>query len=328
MFPMSSTPPLDANRTALRRSFHDGRLAHAHVVVGPPDGEGGALAGWLVSLVLCAEADPPCGACANCRRVQGRAHPDVHWIEPESKSRRIVIESIREMIQRMAQTSYQGGWKAGVLLHADRMNEPASNAFLKTLEEPPGRTLFLLVTADPQFLLPTIQSRCQRISAAGGESIDAAAWAPRVIELLAAPIAGDGIKALVGSEKLEILLGELKEAVSLRETEQAAEEEDEDVVQARVQSRVRMIQSEMMRFILNWRRDVLLCRLGAGEELLAFPAQAATLREQAGRLTEAQAIAQLQSLEQVVRRLERNIPLTPAFDLDLLGVVRPGSIAG
>ena len=144
-----------------------GRLAQGYVVEGPLRGEGMELAVRLLSLLFCEmseTAGAPCGSCRGCRQVTEHTHPDILWLEPQKKSRQISVEQIRDLQSRMYQTSYGGGWKAGVIVGADRLNIPAGNAFLKVLEEPPGQCLFLLLSEAPQFLLPTILSRCQRLS--------------------------------------------------------------------------------------------------------------------------------------------------------------------
>ena len=81
-------------------------------------------------------------------------------IEPEKKSRVIAVDAVRALNHRIQTSSFAGGWKVAVIKYADRLNDQAANAFLKTLEEPPARTLLLLLTDAPQSLLPTVVSRC------------------------------------------------------------------------------------------------------------------------------------------------------------------------
>lgn len=97
-------------------------------------------------------------------RTGAISHPDIIWLEPEGKSRTIKTDPVREeLIVPLTQTSYSGGWKVGVISGADCMQPGAANAFLKTLEEPTPRTLFLLLTDAPDAVMPTIVSRTQRI---------------------------------------------------------------------------------------------------------------------------------------------------------------------
>lgn len=93
-----------------------------------------------------------------------RALPDVCWLEPAGKSRTIKTDSMRDrIIAPMSATSYSGGWKVGIIVGADRMQPNAANSFLKSLEEPTPRTLYLLLTDRPDAVMATIISRCQRI---------------------------------------------------------------------------------------------------------------------------------------------------------------------
>lgn len=108
----------------------------------------------------------------DAEKLATHSHPDVFWIEPQGKSRTIKVErsksdngpGIRDgIVAPMSVTSYSGGWKVGVIAGADRMQLAAANSFLKSLEEPTPRTLYLLLTDRPDAVLPTIISRCQRI---------------------------------------------------------------------------------------------------------------------------------------------------------------------
>jgi DNA polymerase III subunit delta' len=134
----------------LIRAKNDGRLPHSYLVTGP-DGSGKRD----LARKFFAELN---------QNAAVETHPDYHLVEPESKSRRILVEQIRELEESLRMKSSGGGWKFGVVVDADRMMAQASNAFLKTLEEPPLNSILLLLTAVPETLLETIQSRCIRIS--------------------------------------------------------------------------------------------------------------------------------------------------------------------
>ena len=117
-----------------RHSFEAERLAHAYLVVGDPAGNGERFYHQAASLLLCEEkgAAAPCGKCSNCVRVQRRTHPDVVMIEPEKKSRVIAVDAVRALNHRIQTSSFAGGWKVAVIKYADRLNDQAANAFLKT----------------------------------------------------------------------------------------------------------------------------------------------------------------------------------------------------
>lgn len=151
----------------LRRAWHGERLAQAYCFTGP-DGVGKrttALA--LAQAVECrepraGEAPDACGRCPACRKVAMGEHPDVSLVRPTDKTV-ITIEQVREVAARAALKPYEGTVKVWILDPADQMQEPAANALLKTLEEPLGRSLFVLLTPAVSALLPTIRSRCQEV---------------------------------------------------------------------------------------------------------------------------------------------------------------------
>ena len=122
-------------RENLRNAFQSGRPAQGYIIIGPVYQEGAELATWIGQQLI-----------GETAAVTDHAHPDMPWFEPEKKSRIIDVEMMRERILPMAQqSSLSGGWKVPVIVSADRMKTEAANAFLKTLEEPPPQTLFLLL---------------------------------------------------------------------------------------------------------------------------------------------------------------------------------------
>ena len=103
-----------------------------------------------------------CGTCAACTRIARGVHPDVLVVEPGDNGS-IRIDQIRDVIDRAGFRPFEGRRRVVVVDEADTMIAAAQNALLKTLEEPPSASVFILVTARPDMLLPTVQSRCQRL---------------------------------------------------------------------------------------------------------------------------------------------------------------------
>lgn len=134
----------------LRRAYEGDRLGHAYLLVGAEPAL--ELARQIAGMVIHA---PPAAVLT---------HADVHLIEPESKSRRIVVEQMRDLEGSLRlRASTVGGRKVGIVREADRLQVQASNAFLKTLEEPPAGSLLLLLSAQPEALMETILSRCIKV---------------------------------------------------------------------------------------------------------------------------------------------------------------------
>lgn len=142
-----------ASVLALLRRAHDaGRLAHAYLITGPEGSGKRALARELAALAVAGKEEAASGPAAR--------HPDVHIAEPESKSRRILTEQLRGLERELQMRPTRGRKKVGIIFDADRMQNQAANAFLKTLEEPPADSLLLLTSAQPELLPETILSRC------------------------------------------------------------------------------------------------------------------------------------------------------------------------
>jgi len=169
-----------------------------------------------------------CGRCEVCLTFSRNAYPELFMIRPESKSRQIVIgkdqtdEGIRRFNYQLGLTAAAGWLKFGLILEADRMNENAQNAFLKTLEEPPGGTMLLLLTCHPGQLLPTIRSRCQNLHLYRNHHTYENVMALGLFPLLATMQRGAGAAtALAAAFQLRTILGRL-----LTEVEMSAGEID------------------------------------------------------------------------------------------------------
>jgi DNA polymerase-3 subunit delta' len=191
----------------LRRTLAT-RGAHALLIHGPGNAGQFELAlalakGWLCEQGSLPLAERPCGRCASCRLHAARSHPDLLVLVPETlrealgweqgagegeevgessrkkASKDIRVEAVRTAIAFATTTSARGRGKFVVVHPAERMNEVAASAFLKTLEEPPGDARFLVCSAAPDELLPTIRSRCQQVVLPVPAHADAIAWLAR-----------------------------------------------------------------------------------------------------------------------------------------------------
>ena len=295
----------------VKRAIESGRPAHGYLVVGPVRGVGMELAVRILQSLFCTAANKPCGACDACRRVAEHSEADVHWVFPEKKTRIISAEQIREkMINEVTQTSFSGGWKAGVLVGADRLNDASANAFLKTLEEPPERTLFLLLSDAPQQLLPTIVSRCQRIDLTAQRDLSEP-WKSRVIETLSSPLWNKPLERLAMSNLLFSVLTDTKgKAEQLVKEESASDgkvEDDDEVFDAKVSARYREMRLDFLLLLMRWFRDLLVLKAGGDESLVITRTKLDVLKERAARLTLAQVVYNLSAVEELARQMERNL---------------------
>lgn len=146
----------------ISRSFQAGSVVHAFLIHGD-EGCGKKTLAQTMSMALhcTGEGEKPCLECGPCRRMLMGVHPD--HIEVASDSSVISVKMVRDLIDRLTEKPYEGGWRTVIIHDAEKMNEAAQNALLKTLEEPDGRTAFFLLTAHPEGLLATIRSRCRPV---------------------------------------------------------------------------------------------------------------------------------------------------------------------
>jgi len=149
-----------------------GRAPHAVLLTGPAGVGKTTLALDLAAGLLCtaAPAERPCRSCRACRLVEHDRHPDIHWLRPEGPGRQIVIggkdskfRGVRDLIVELAMLPVEGGARIAIIENADRMNEDAQGALLKTLEEPPAGATIMLCADAEEPLAPTIRSRCARL---------------------------------------------------------------------------------------------------------------------------------------------------------------------
>ena len=148
------------------RYYTQHRLPHALLITAAPGLGQLQLAQLIAQLVLCTAPDnnQACGACSSCRLLKSGNHPDYFLLQPEYESKVIKIDAIRTLSHQLAQSAQQSGYKVIIINPADALNIAASNALLKTLEEPMENTLLILLSEHAERLLPTLRSRCQRLT--------------------------------------------------------------------------------------------------------------------------------------------------------------------
>jgi DNA polymerase-3 subunit delta' len=327
----------------LQRSLERGRLGHAYLFSGAVMEELELAALNLAKVLNChsprrspetGHALDGCDKCLSCRKIDDHTHSDVQWIRPESKIRTISIDQIREMMQTIHLKATEGEYKVGIIVAADRMMVQAANAFLKTLEEPPPKSVFVLCTIEPQRLLETILSRCLRLTFSG-----TTLPAPRAEE---EGILGEfyaGLAAAKGGliERYRLLGMLLNHLVGVKEEVQAAlqakspleryEDVDPDLrekweaeLSAAIEAEYRGRRATLLR-LLEWGlRDVWLQTLKSSPELLAYPNLNQHTGQIAQRLSSEQALDNLRGFERLQKLLHTNVQEALAMEVGLLGL--------
>ena len=151
----------------LKHHIEDERMRHAYLFVGPESVGKRTLANRFAQALSCEQADPPgeiCGECRACRLVSEEAFPDLEVIRPEPT---IQVDDVRALQRRLALAPYEGPWRIALLENFHNASISASNAMLKTLEEPPDQVVLLLTASAQELLLPTVVSRCEVIPLRG-----------------------------------------------------------------------------------------------------------------------------------------------------------------
>lgn len=152
--------------------------AHAYLLHGPAGIGKRALAERLMALLLCHTPAglEACGHCKGCHLLAAGTHPDNYILEPEEADKAIKVDQVRDLVSFVVQTAQMGGRKVILIEPVEAMNINASNALLKSLEEPSGNTVLLLVTHQPSRLLPTVKSRCVQQACPLPDEASSLAW--------------------------------------------------------------------------------------------------------------------------------------------------------
>ncbi|HEX7862681.1 MAG TPA: hypothetical protein VF773_20270 [Verrucomicrobiae bacterium] len=344
----SAFPEQFAAVELLQKSLGQGRLAHGYLFSGDDMREMEGLARTLAKTLNC--TNPPkratsakdrsqnfqsldsCDACLNCRRIEAGNHPDIQWIRPESKLRVITIDQIREVIQTISLKPTEAEYKIAVIVGADRMNVQAANAFLKTLEEPPARSILILLTCAFEQVLETIRSRCLRLHFAGdsGARIDPASqeWIQTIANAAVAPQ-----KSLLSRYKLlslitgrladirkqaEIDLEATSPLVKYPDAEKDTREKWEAELNAAIEAEYRGKRAELLLMLEWWLRDVWLSTMQMEDSALAVPQLKGATEQIAQRLSPSEASDNLRHLERLQRQLTTNVQESLALEISLL----------
>jgi DNA polymerase-3 subunit delta' len=338
----------------LQRSLERGRLAHAYLFSGNELEPLEAIARTLAKTLNCEKpvrkngvSVDCCDQCLICQKIEHWNHPDVHWVRPESKSRIITVDQMRDLMREIQLKPNESRHKVAVVVAADRLRVEGANAFLKTLEEPPADSILVLLTTDSQRVLETIVSRCLRLNFGHGgvRPLDPAQreWLSAFSEL-----AGKEQKSLIGRyrlldvllQKLTALKTHIEETLTARSPLQRYQDAEKNLVErweeeltASVEAEYRRQRADFLGVLHWWLRDVWVQTLPhengtnkstpgpqtgpIGQSLLSFPEFAGT-RQVAQRLSPDKALENLQIMEQLQRWLGTNVQEALALEVGLL----------
>src|SRR5437660_714549 len=309
----------------LRRAHDQKRLGHAYLISGPAGSGKREVAAELASTVNGTDASDVFSSKAR----------EIFVAEPESKSRRILTEQIRELEHGLQMRGAEGRRKVAIIAEADRLQPQAANAFLKTLEEPPANSLLLLLSALPEALPDTIVSRCIAIPlASNGEEIEMPER-KELVELLSSAArekhwgiqqaykVAQGVQSLLAKIREQVKT-ETADALNAEEaryrnsTDGAWLEDREEYYKALTESLYIQRRAMLIEVLLEFWSDILrACTHVARRDLPAAKKETAALAE---RFTAAEVLRRIQRLEELRDNLGRNIQETLAFEVAFLEV--------
>lgn len=136
--------------------------SHAYLIEGEQGSGKFTFALDLACIFFCKSETKPCFTCSGCRKTRELIHPDIHIFEPDKNV--LKVDTVREIISTLYESPYEGGKKVYIIKGFDKANDSSQNALLKTLEEPPASVCFFLLTENSRKALPTVLSRCKKIS--------------------------------------------------------------------------------------------------------------------------------------------------------------------
>lgn len=309
----------------LRRAHERGRLAHAYLISGPPGSGKRGLASDLSALVTGSKSND----------VFAAQPPGVFLAEPESKSRRIVIDQVRELEHALQMRAVGGHRKVAILVEADRLQSQAAHAFLKTLEEPPNDSLLLLLSSMPEVLPDTILSRCITLPLLVTDKSAPSAGEKELLELLGAidPAETENVRCAYRITRgFQGLLGLMKESIqeenaaALKQeearykntTDGAWLDEREDYFKALSESQYIQKRACLIDLLVLWWTDVL--RVSTGVERRELPSARETTRLLGEKLSTPEILRRLWRLEELRKHLGRNIQEALAIEVAFLSI--------
>lgn len=306
------------NIELLQNILRTNRVANAYLFAGPPNIGKEFVAVNFAKAINCLELETDaCDRCLSCRKIDDGNHPDVWIIRPEGAWMK--IDQIRRLQRQISHKPMEGRYKIYILTDVERMNLPAANSFLKTLEEPPGASVLVLLTSNYSALLPTIRSRCQLVRFF---PIPPAVLQNQLIEKL----------KVTGTKAKQITLlsgGQVGKALEL------AKEEDinveftiPDILKRPQLSEIFKIaeslnsQPETLDVLLTWLRDILLVKQGCTAEILTYPDKFNELAQLALGYSRIHIQNAIKTIMETKNLLQRNINSTLALEVMTLKLIR------
>lgn len=312
-----------AAHALLERACTLDRVAHAYAFVGPP-GIGKKLTALAFAQTLLCSTPVSgerrlggCGSCSACRRVDTGTHPDCHLIAPDGQT--IKIEQIRELGRLAALRPHEGPRKIFIVDEAERMPLLTANALLKTLEEPPDRTVLILILSQTKALPATVLSRCQLVRFAPlGEADAVAILRERGVDEVSARFLARACQGRVGVALAQepAAWGERRDSAVALLAKVGAEGAEALFNSAEALGRDRSQIAALIEAIWLWHRDLLCAKAGSDPRLLISGDRQAELASAAGLTSWELLFGALAACREAWQALQANV--SPRLTLEVL----------
>jgi DNA polymerase-3 subunit delta' len=311
---------------SLKRVVQEDQVANGYIFCGAK-GSGKSLAAAVFASALNCRSEEhgkPCGHCTSCRKFDSGNHPNIEIIKPTGAS--IKIKQIREIIAKVAKKPFESGYKIVILQEADKMTQDAQDAFLKTLEEPPANTIFILLVQNHNSLLPTVVSRCQvfymrNVSTQQIESYLLENYNYDKEQIHFAAVSANGIigraiemlnnKELQDLRRLYVSLVNKISSSSYAELSAAAGELTES----------RETAERLLDFMLSWYRDILISKQDCDKQVLVNSDNADIIMRQGEKLDENKLNRIIDVIKRTISYINHNVGTKNSIDSMLLNIM-------
>jgi len=324
----------------LKRSLERKAVAHAYLFVGPPHVGKMTLALNLAQALNCEAAEPPCGECSSCQKIASARHADVQIIglatsgnSTEAKPQaEISIDQIRQIQHSASLPPFEGRYKVFIIDGAEQLSSEAANCLLKTLEEPAGKVIFILLATNEELLPATVISRCQRLelshpSVTEVETALISRWEiePQKAKLLARFSHGCLGWALSAALDDNLLQQHAERRQGLLDITKADYEQSfayATELAAQFSQRRELIQ-EILDLWLDWWRDLLLAKIGCNEAITNVDLEALLIDGAKGyKLVQIKAF--IDSIQAAKEQLKQNANPQLVLEVLMLSMPRKG----
>ncbi|MGB7606199.1 MAG: DNA polymerase III subunit delta' [Lutisporaceae bacterium] len=311
---------------SLKRAVKEDLVANAYIFSGSR-GSGKSMAAEIFAKALNCRGEgveKPCDNCTSCKKLESGNHPNIDIIKPSGAS--IKIKQIREVIAKVSKKPFENGYKVLIIDEADKMTQDAQDAFLKTLEEPPANTVFILLAENQNSLLPTVVSRCQvfYLKKVAKQQIESFLLEKFSYDIEQISFAATSANGIIG-RAIEMLNDQELQKLRKLHVNFASNLNGGSYIElATAASELAVSKEEVVRFLdfmLSWYRDILIIKQGCEEQLLVNSDNADIIERQAEVLDEKRIYRIIDAIKRTISYVNHNVGIKNSIDSMILNIM-------